>query len=119
MVGKNPKTCLREWLPEEWRDQFVKGGVADVLVPAATMEHRVKTMSAAIVAHAALTTVMETLNVEPCSSMWVAIEKAQEVDLVSEKDLRALKALNREANACKHQPMCRSSTAAGSKKPRR
>ena len=98
-------TSLRQWLPEEWRNRFVEGGVADVLIPAATMEHRIATISAQIVAHAALTVMMETIHLEPSSSMWVSIEKAMEVDLLSQKDMHALKALNREANACKHSPI--------------
>ena len=99
------KTSLRQWLPEEWRNRFVEGGVADVLVPAATIEHRISTISAQIVAHAALTVMMETVHLEPASSMWVSIEKAIEVDLLSQKDMHSLKALNREANACKHSPI--------------
>ena len=99
------KTSLRQWLPEEWRNRFVDGGIADVLVPAGTIEHRISTISAQIVAHAALTVMMETVHLEASSSMWVSIEKAIEVDLLSQKDMHSLKALNREANACKHLPI--------------
>lgn len=100
-----PKTSLREWLPHEFRDRFVEGGIADVLIPAATMDHRVKTISAQIVAHAALTVLLETMHKAAPASMWLAIDTANEADLLNERDMHALKALNKEANACKHSPI--------------
>ena len=105
LSGVQPKTSLRKWLPAEWRGRFDEGGIADVLVPAATMQHRIETITAQLVAHAALTVLMETMEQQPCATMWLAIEQADEADVLSSRDLKSLKALNREANACKHDPV--------------
>ena len=120
--GGVPTTSLRGHLPFEFIGKFREGGIADVLVPGATMEHRTQTVSAQIVAQAALTILLETSGLQGTHKLWLSIERAAAADLISQHDVFLLKGLNKEANASKHDPIphlhSASSSGSATKKPR-
>ena len=104
--GENTAS-LRMFLPEDWSKKFGFGGIADVCIAESPVvwAHRIEVVSAQVMAHAALSTLLATVGVQAEDTLAQCIIQVQNQDLIGSGDFLALRALNREANVAKHQPV--------------
>ena len=77
--------------------------VADVLVDSYEIDLRMAAMHRALVAHQAINKLLSELEMPDLpSTLLGSIEKAEELDLVDNRERRWLRHINREANDAKH-----------------
>ena len=102
--GPWPETIkLRDVLPENMLPSFLFGGVADILVPAASIRHRSQLLTAQVVAHSAMNEVLAAGGPESEGSLYDAIDAAMDADLIGKQECVVFKSLNKEASACKRR----------------
>ena len=96
---------LRSLLEDRASNAFRTDGVADTQVDVYEIDLRLAAMQRALVAHDALTRVLCQVDVpvgELPGKLLDAIAKAEGLSVISSKEVKQLKWINREANKAKH-----------------
>ena len=107
-VRANEPITLRLYLEEEANQRFpastdVRPSVADVPVDSYEIDLRLAAMKRALVAHRALNNLLSQVGMDELpKSLKRSIEKAEEFGIVSDREGRWLRHINKEANQAKH-----------------
>ena len=97
---------LRLYLDERQNEAFADGGIADVLVTSPNGIHaRLTALHRALILHDALVQLIKVASTEGGefeNSLIIAIHRALELRLITEREARHCRFFNAEANRAKH-----------------
>ncbi len=83
------KIKLRDVLTVNLEQRVLKGGLADILVPAASIHFRAQLFASQIVAHSATKAIFVAADIPSESRLYNAIDTALDADLIGKNEARA------------------------------